>query len=1187
MYLKNIELQGFKSFANKIDLKFEKGITGIVGPNGSGKSNIADAVRWVLGEQSAKQLRGAKMEDVIFAGTENRRPVGYSQVAITIDNHDMKMPIEYKEVTICRRVYRSGESEYSINGASCRLKDINELFLDTGVGKEGYSIIGQGQIDKILSTKPEERRNLFDEAAGIVKYKLRKSNAEKKLEEQKQNIFRVNDIISELEGQKETLYEQAQVAKEYLAYKDRLKNYEVNIFIDEFNDYNEQVSKIEQDEHNINKEIEQVQSEYETIKQRYTQINQELEVLSKKIDEKKDKITSNNLEKERIENSIGILSEQIKAIKDNNERINKEIILLKEKLVSNTSNIEQYNQEIDNLTLESESKTIELAQKEQQLKRLNEEIDSKETYIENIKSHIIDRLNDISGVKTKLQRYNTMLENIEERKKLLTEKRDKLLSSKRDLETITYENDSELAKVKQELSGISKKKNDIEHRKQTVNVEKSNRDTQLNQQLQQLNTDKSKYNALNEITEHYEGYNYSIRKVMEAKNLKTEFKGVLGVVADVIKVEKKYELAIETALGASVQNVITEDEQTAKMLINYLKQNKYGRVTFLPLTSIKSRSSHGNLQNEPGVIGYGSSLVQNEDRYQDIINYLLGRVVIVDHIDNGIKLAKKYKYALKIVTLSGDVLNPGGSLTGGSYKNKGNNFLSRKRDIEQLKKNITLLQSSIKQEKEHLDAIIKEEESLNSEFSDLIQLENDLKLSANTLEFSLKQAQFNLNNSVEEIKDINNEQQELEKQELELQSSIRNLDEELQGSEDKNIVSEEEVREINKLILNKKQEKELLSEQTTNIRISLTSTKQKLNSIKENKERIQIELDQINVQIRDNKEELEQNKGEIEEKEQLINNYRDTVNELVVSQELNKKELATLNEEKDEKANNQISLFDKREEVGNKMNLLEKEVLRLQNSKVKLELKKESLSNYMWDEYELTFNNAKQYKEELGNVSEMKKEINKIKDKIKKLGDVNVNSIEDYKMVNERYNFLTEQKEDLLEAEEKLKEVIVELNKEMTKQFKEKFNEIKIRFDEVFKELFGGGKGILQLLDEDNVLESGIKIIAQPPGKKLQSMMLLSGGERAFTAIALLFAIQSLKPSPFCVLDEIEAALDDSNVYRFAKYLQKLSEHTQFIVITHRRGTMEAVDSLYGITMQEKGVSTLVSVKLIEEELTG
>lgn len=1187
MYLKSIELYGFKSFATKMIFKFNTGITGIVGPNGSGKSNIADAVRWVLGEQSAKQLRGSKMEDVIFAGTQARKSLGYCQVDLTIDNQDKKMPIEYTEVTISRRVYRSGESEYCINGTPCRLKDIQELFMDTGVGKEGYSIIGQGQIDKILSTKPDDRRDLFDEAAGIVKFKKRRQSAEKKLEEEKQNLIRINDIIRELEGQKETLEIQSETAKKYLDYKEQLKRYDLNIFLSEYEKLNQNIDDINKKEKQLQDEIEEVKKEYSSIKDKYSNRNNEIENIAKQIEDEKQKVNNILIEKEKKEASIELTKEKIKNLLDNNNRINKELDELEQKIKNELEDKKQFK--IKSEEIENEINQIEQKTNEKQLvyNEFISNIEEEEKKIENIQTNIIERLNNISNVRSKIQRLQTMLENTGSRKDSISSRRRIIESTINSIGLDVKKTVSEIDSLEHNQNQLSEKKLQLKKSIYAKEEERKKYEYEINESNKKLHIIKSKYNALKDISDHYEGYNYSIKKIMEYKNSSSEAKGVMGVIADIIKVEKMYETAIEIALGGNIQNIVTDNESTAKKMINYLKTNKLGRATFLPLTSIKSREVYNRITNkEEGFIGYANELVDYDNKYSNIIEYLLGRIIIVDNIDNAIKLSKKFNYSLRIVTLAGELINPGGALTGGAFKNKGNQFLSRKRDLDQFEVEIDKISAFIKKLEPKMITILKEQEEYNNSLEEIINNEQEIKLELNSYKIKLKQLENEINKYGEEIEDINSELKQLSNQENDLRDSINNHKEALEGTETENEDAESLVKSISESINTEKIKRDKLSGEITKLKIDSSTIKQQLSNYKENITRLDRDIINIQNNINRNNEAISKNEEEIEENEQTIKACIQTINNYSNTIEITSNDIESLSIKKREIVKKQEILLENKDELSERINLLEKDILRLQNSKIKYEVQNESHIEYIWEEYEFTYKMALEYKEEtLGTITSMKKEHNMLKDKIRKLGDVNVNAIEDFRIVSDRYAFLSEQKEDLILAEEKLKKVINELNIQMTNQFKEKFYEINLKFEEVFKELFGGGKAILELTEEDNVLESGIKIIASPPGKKLQSMMLLSGGERAFTAIALLFAIQSLKPSPFCVLDEIEAALDDANVERFAQYLKKLSNNTQFIIITHRKGTMEVADALYGITMQEKGVSTQVSVKLIENEL--
>lgn len=1188
MYLKSIDMYGFKSFAHKIVFKFDEGITGIVGPNGSGKSNIADAVRWVLGEQSAKILRGANMQDVIFAGTENRRPLGYCQVDLTIDNHDMKMPISYSEVTVSRRVYRSGESEYYINGTACRLKDIHELFMDTGVGKEGYSIIGQGQIDKILSAKPDDRRALFDEAAGIVKFKKRKISAEKKLLDEKQNLFRINDIIRELEGQQETLNGQAEIAKKYLAYKEELKKYEINIFIHESDKMNNNIEQILEKERIVNEQIIEVKKENDQIKEKHTELIKTIDSLEKEIDAKKEKETRLKIEKEKNESAIELSKEQINNISVNLQRMelqNKELIGKQDR---NSSERDSYKKKLEELINIYDEKNLILSEMENSLQEYSSLISDDEQRIEETQTNIIEKLNEISNTKSKILRFSTMLENIDSRKEVITARRLNIETNIESMKNDAEINRATMEELYSEQKELTSKKDSFNSIIRTKEDERKQLDQRINQKTQQLHTAKSKYKALNDLTEHYEGYNYSIKKIMEVKHSNhPSAKGIIGVVADIINVKKEYETAIEIALGGSVQNILTNNEATAKQMIQYLKSNRFGRATFLPVTSIKNRGKYNKLSaKDIGFLGYANELVHVDDSYSHVVAYLLGHVVVVDTLDHGVQLAKKYNYSLKIVTLAGELINPGGSLTGGAYKNNGNQFLSRKRETSQYQKAIKTFSDELLELEEQLEQVINTFNHSKKNIEDITRQEHELSLSMNSLALTLKQLENEVNKHVEELNDINLELSQLMKQKSEMLDTKGNLENSLEDIQIENRQSEELVKQLNDKIQDKRNEKENISDLLTTIKVEVSTVKQQLENAKENTFRVDREIQEIQSQIQKNNEEIEQNKKDSVTKQEGINDIILLIGNLDASITSINEEIGLLHNNKHNISEKQENLYKLRDEHNESINVLEKNLLRLQNSKEKYEIQKENQIDYMWNEYELTFNKALSYRDEsLGSVTNMKKMISSLKGDIKLLGDVNVNAIEEFKTVQERYQFLTTQRDDLVEAEEKLVKVIDDLQSQMKRQFREKFKEISIKFSEVFKELFGGGKAFLQLTEDEDILEAGIDIIAQPPGKKLQSMRLLSGGEKAFIAIALLFAIQSLKPSPFCVLDEIEAALDDSNVVRFANYLKKLTKNTQFIIITHRRGTMEVADALYGITMQEKGLSTQVSVKLLEDVL--
>ena len=1185
MYLKSIEVHGFKSFANKIDFQFHTGITGIVGPNGSGKSNVADAVRWVLGEQRIKQLRGASMQDVIFSGTEMRKPLGYAYVAITLDNSDHQLAIDYDEVTVSRRLYRSGESEYMINGTICRLKDVNELFYDTGIGKEGYSIIGQGQIDKILSGKPEERRELFDEAAGIVKFKRRKYAAQKKLEDEQQNLVRVKDILSELEKQVGPLEKQSETAKIYLKKKEELKTLDVNMFLLENNRLREQLQGVEEKYNIASGDLEETNNRYEGIKEEYENIQNEIEQLDEKIEAARSNLSDTGLMRGKLEGEINVLKEQIHSAEGNKEHLNLRLTNVQREI--DLKNVDKDGILADKKEIDEQVTEIQTARDEArlQLESVQKKIEELNNNIESGKNTIIDALNQRATIKSQVGRFDTMMEQVNIRKAELTSR---LVRAKSD-EAEQMEQIRQLQEQFESVNVLIRELNDkqtlLEEQLSGMRTTLADKDQKLRDMQVVYHQEKAKLDSLANLTERYEGYGGSVKRVMEQKE---QNPGIIGVVADIIKVDKKYETAIETALGGNIQNIVTDDEDTAKKMIQFLKKNKGGRATFLPLTSIKNPQEFKTPEvlDEKGVIGMADALVTIEKKYKDVAKAMLGRIVVVDHVDNAVKIAKKFDYGIRMVTLEGELLVPGGAISGGAFKNN-SNLLGRRREMEEL-------EAKVKKQLADIDALLDDIEKTKEERNRMrVELEEtkailqDKFIEQNTARLNVMQAEERKNETEAGFGELKAEEREIEKQILEIKEGKEAIIKELADSEqlEKNV--DAQISVFQKELEEKRKEESEQTAKASEWDLEVEKMLQKQEFQQQNVDRIDGEILRYTKELEEIKEGIENNNTEMEAKQNAIAEIEKTIaasHETQSDTEIKLKEDVTRREELNAKQKN---FFTTREEMAERMTALDKEVYRLNAQKEKLEDSIEYQINYMWDEYEITLSDAATLRdEEMTDLPAMKKEISSLKDQIKKLGDVNVNAIEDYKNLMERYTFLKTQHDDLVEAEKTLENIIEELDTAMRKQFREKFAEINSEFDKVFKELFGGGKGTLELMEDEDILEAGIRIIAQPPGKKLQNMMQLSGGEKALAAISLLFAIQNLKPSPFCLLDEIEAALDDNNVTRFAKYLHKLTKHTQFIVITHRRGTMEKADRLYGITMQEKGVSTLVSVNLIDKDLT-
>ena len=1185
MYLKNIEVYGFKSFAQKINFEFHNGITGIVGPNGSGKSNVGDAVRWVLGEQSAKQLRGGNMQDVIFSGTENRKPLSFASVSITLDNSDHKLPVDYNEVTVARRLYRSGESEYLINGSGCRLKDIQEMFYDTGIGKEGYSIIGQGQIDKILSGKPEERRELFDEAAGIVKFKRRKITTLKKLDEERQNLVRVTDILSELTKQLGPLERQSETARIYLAKRDELKELDINLFLLDHQRTGELLNELETKLSQAQQELDEAQSAYEQTKAEYDRLEQELEELNTKLDALKEEQQENALLKQQYEGQVKVLEEQISSGRQNSEHFRSRLTVLKDDLQKRSEEKEKLTEERAALYNRLKETRDNLKKETESLENIVSNVDECTQAVEDGKNEIIEILNSRATTKGKAQRFDAMMEQLDIRKAEVSQRILRLKSEEAILESdrekvqkqydavtnVIQSTNAECVRLDEEIHQIQEK------------LKKQNSQMEIGQTA--YHREASRLESLRNITERYDGYGNSIRRVMEQKSSEP---GIRGVVADIIHVQKDYEVAIETALGGSIQNIVTDNEQTAKRMISFLKKNRYGRATFLPLSNISGRGglAQKDVLREPGVVGTANTLVEADAEYSELVMYLLGRVLVVDNIDHAIAIGKKYRHSLRMVTIEGESLSPGGSMTGGAFKNN-SNLLGRRREIEELERSVGILKKELEETQRAIGENRSRRNVLRDTIADFQQQLQQQYVEQNTAKMNLAQIQEKEDEIQSSYRRIEREQEELRQQAGEIRQDHSSIARELEDSQ-------KDEKELEVFIETKQKElEEWKAEETEKnhvlekIRLEESSLEQQNHFLQENISRLENEIEAYHRESEEITENLSRSAEEIHKKEDGIEELKKAVTECTGKEEVLDARRIEWQEEKEKRSTSHKSFFEKRDHLSEKTSLLDKECFRLRSQAEKIEEQRESQISYMWEEYEITPNNALQYrKEELTDRQTIKKDVLRIKDEIRKLGSVNVNAIEDYKNLLERHTFLSAQYEDIVKAEETLEGIIQELDEGMRKQFTEKFRDIQREFDKAFKELFGGGKGTLELAEDEDILEAGIRIISQPPGKKLQNMMQLSGGEKALTAIALLFAIQNLKPSPFCLLDEIEAALDDSNVGRFASYLQKLTKNTQFIIITHRRGTMNAADRLYGITMQEKGVSTLVSVDLVENQLT-
>lgn len=1183
MYLKRIEIQGFKSFANKIVFDFHNGITGIVGPNGSGKSNVSDAVRWVLGEQSAKQLRGGNMQDVIFAGTELRKPLGFAYVAITLDNSDHKLDIDFKEVTVSRRLFRSGESEYLINGSACRLKDISELFFDTGIGKDGYSIIGQGQVDKILNGRPEERRELFDEAAGITKFKRRKGLALKKLESERESLVRVNDILAELEKQVGPLEKQAKVAKEFLNLREELKIFDVNSYIMEYDGITQNLNEYKKREKLLSDDLADARNLLEKSKTDYEDITAELKRLDEELDDVRNLIGNNTTRLQEINSHIEILKEQINSENKNNENLSyrgenidsdiekkqKELETLKEEKASLQNLLKEANERENALLSELEDidkKIDELAQRLDNLRLSSEEFNSRN-----------------ADLRAKKERYKGILEQVRLRKSQMTQR---LLESKTGQNTIELKIDEEnksLNSVNGSLHGAESTKDELESKKAAIHSEIIRFSKVASELQMKYQSESAKLTSLKDLAEKYDGYGIAIKKIMETRD---RIGGIHGVVADIVRASKKYEVAIETALGGRIQNVVIDSENTAKVLIDYLKKNRFGRATFLPLSAMRNNTfSNTEFLKEKGVVGIASELVEYDSVYKNLIGSLLGRIVVIDNIDNAIAFEKKFRYEYRVVTLDGDSLSPGGSISGGAFKNS-TNLLSKKREIEEAQASVSVLLKNYNEANDKLESFNLQRNDIEIKLDENRKVIQDLIIEKN----NISNRRAGLIEKLEELKassvSVQTDFDNIDKELSEIEIETKRLDAKLSNVGEDFSKLGNDISGIESDIKEQRNKRDLLVEKLNASKLEKAGISQRLEFIDENVNRTGEDVKALLDEKSGLKTRAEDIVRNINEKNKIIENEHISKNELAKKIEKLKQREEELILLKEAKSKSQNKIFDNRDVYSERVSLLDRDIYRLKGQIEKSEERMSERTNYMWNEYELTYNSSLELKTDTDmSLNDIRANIASLKSKIKALGNVNINAISDYNEVSGRYELMKKQHTDILEAEATLINIIEELDVAMKKQFAEKFEEIAKEFNEVFKELFGGGSGKLVLEESSDMLEAGITIISQPPGKKLQNMMQLSGGEKALTAIALLFAIQNLKPSPFALLDEIEAALDDSNVDRFAKYLHKLTDHTQFIVITHRRGTMVSADRLYGITMQEKGVSALVSVNLIENEL--
>ncbi len=1180
MQLKKLEIQGFKSFADKTEILFLDGITTIVGPNGSGKSNISDAIRWVIGEQSAKNLRGTKMEDVIFAGTEARKKVGFAEVSMYLDNSDGTLPIDYSEVIVTRRVYRSGESNYLINGNECRLKDIQAIFMDTGLGKDGYSIISQGKVDELLSNKSEERRHVFEEAAGIVKYRTRKEEATRKLENTQSTLQRVGDVIAEIEKTIGPLEVKAQTAKKFLQLRDELKLLDVKLFINSVDNNAENIQKVEEMLNTLQEDIEKQENLSSQNETKKAELKQKIQELADKIEELREKFFQVENEKEKLNSKISLLDANSNASNANINRLNNEILEDKEKVNLLKEELEKRAQKRENVFKNKEKFEIELQQKEEELSKIVATLDEKGMQIEELKK-VIDSNNDRKfELKNQISSIDATIEA--ERKQLEEKKKqnEKNISVKDNLNFELAEISQNLGYKNKELKETNEKVEKIESNIKQVQEKIDQLDEKKSEANQSLMTIKAKYNYLVNLENENEGYSKSVRSILDYA--KTNSK-VHGTIANIISTEEKYEYAIEIALGGFIQNIVVEDELIAKNLITYLNNNSLGRVTFLPLDSLSNVQDVNNkvLKNE-GVVGIAYDLVTYDKKYEKAIKLALANTVVVDNIDNAIMLSKKIKNSLRIVTLSGELIAQTGSITGGKTASRSGGVIGRKEKIAELEKVIYNKQGELEEFKKGIAKLEEERNNIKEELSQITPNKEALVIEIATLTEKRE-------NIRKEIEKIENQKQSFTQVLEEINTNLENMEKSLEDNNQEifnidvqNAKQQEEIDEYTRFNRERQKELDTLNEDVVNLKISLSSFDETVSSIDEMREKIQNDISNFENTITKKNDEIVQINEQIKQYNEEIIQIKETIENSSKIKEQYSTDTNALKEEKSKYEQDMEQIDTSIVNTLNTLNSIKEEKAKVESRKIKFEMELTNLKNKMWEEYELTVSSSKALinDDEEINVKQVEKDANRIRKEIKDLGEVNISSIEEYKSTKERYDFILNQKNDLEETKKKLENLISNMTSIMKQQFTKNFKLITENFNATFKKLFGGGKAELKLSDENDVLNSGIEIEVQPPGKKLQSMSLLSGGERALTATALLFAILQIKSPPFCILDEIEAALDDVNVHRFAEYIKEYSKKNQFIVITHRKGTMEVASSVYGVTMQEYGISKVVSMKL-------
>ena len=1181
MFLKQLDTVGFKSFAERVTVDFVEGVTSVVGPNGSGKSNITDAIRWVLGEQSAKSLRGTKMEDIIFAGSDSRKPLNMAEVTLTLDNQDQTLPLDYEEVSVTRRVYRSGESEFYMNNQTCRLKDIVDLFMDSGLGREAFSIISQGKVEEILSSKAEERRSIFEEAAGVLKYKQRKKKAEYKLAETQENLNRVEDIIHEIDGQLEPLKEQAAIAQDYLQKKDELKQIEISLLITQIEQLHEewqhllkQLEDVKKKESALSEEVEREEASVE--KQR-----KDMQDLDESIESLQETLLVLTKELEGLEGKRELMKERHKHFEENKEKSEQEQLELSEKV-----------EQLKKVAKEEAAKLAQTKQQRTETKKalqqtddaLSQDIQKIEDQIEDLKSDYIDLLNEQAAKRNEKQIIDKQLSQISYKKDGQQDKFKDLREERELLET-------KLTSLSEELQDVTARREAKEERyKELYKTLQSNKQSyeewqeKLYKGYQYLEKLRSKKEMLEDMKEDFSGYFQGVREVLKARE-SGKLQGVEGAVLELIDIPNEMMTAIETALGAQAQHIVVQDERTGRESIHWLKQNNKGRATFLPLTAIQPRSIYGQAANQlseqQGFVGVAVDLVKFDAAYHKAISHLLGHIVIADKLENANGIAKFLNRKYRIVTLDGDVVNPGGSMSGGAQKKSNQSLFTREKELQDLTMKIddfSAKTGGVEEKVQQLKATIADEqEQVSTLEKEVAQLKTEeYEKQSESRELTMRSKHLN-----DQLQLFDQDQAQYDHDRTQAHEQLTQLDKDLTKLEEQLSKVQQKIDQLSETKQQQQQDEAKLRERKQELHIQLAEQDSAVANQQEKANR-------YNEELQTNKEQLKESKEAFQQLMEVVDSNlteEEMVQEIEEMKERKERTSQLIQERKQTRATYAEQIQQVEQQLKEQKRLVQNFVQDIQAKEVKanrLDVELENMLNYLQEEYVMTFEKAKREYPPVEDVQASSREVKLIKRAIEELGTVNLGAIDEYERIQERYEFLKGQQDDLLEAKETLHHVISEMDGEMQRRFEETFTSIRDEFGGVFRELFGGGSADLKLTNPDDLLESGVEIVAQPPGKKLQNLSLMSGGERALTAIALLFSILRVRPVPFCVLDEVEAALDEANVDRFAKFLKEFSEQTQFIVITHRKGTMEQSDVLYGVTMQESGVSRLVSVRLEE-----